>query len=315
MAGTELLQGAAVFSYLRAHRDDAEATRSAYWDEQVPGFALDDNRELDGACAAGNVSRSTGFLHTAAHWVLQTPWRRFGKPYRQFPDLQKLGRLIARRQSRQFTEDMARQVLTVALAGSYLDLADRTATSCVIGDGYGVLSALLLLAHRGRKVIMVNLRKPLAADVAFLERAVPEASISLVRSDGEMLAALASDSIDVIAVQADDAAVLAVAPIGAVFNLVSMQEMTPEVISAYFRYLRAGPGQTAFYCCNRIHKVLPDGTVTEFDRYPWRDRDEILMDGICPWLSVFYSASPPFWHKKPESSFCRHRIAYLAKDS
>jgi hypothetical protein len=315
MASTELLQGAAVFTYLCAHRDDAEATRSAYWDEQVPGFSLDYDRQLDGACAAGNVSRNTSFLHTAAHWVLQAPWRRFGARYGQFPDFQKLGRLIARRQERQFTEDMMRQVLTVALVGRYLNLADRSATSCVIGDGYGVLSALLVLAHRGRKVIMVNLRKPLSADVAFVERAVPNVGISLVRNDAEMAAALASDSIDVIAVQADDAAALAAASIGAVFNLVSMQEMTPDVISAYFRYLRAGPGRTAFYCCNRVHKVLPDGTVTEFDRYPWRDQDEILMDGICPWLSVFYSSSPPFWHKKPESSFCRHRLAYLAKDA
>jgi hypothetical protein len=65
-----------------------------------------------------------------------------------------------------------------------------------------------------------------------------------------------------------------------------------------------------FYCCNRLEKTLPDGTITRFRNYPWKDDDKIIVDELCPWHQYYYSASFPFYHQYDGP--VQHRLALMA---
>jgi hypothetical protein len=175
---------------------------------------------------------------------------------------------------------------------------------------------LLALTATSRKVITVNLTKPLLLDVINIRRAVPEGAVALVETAQDVRTALDDPAIRFIAVQADNAAVLIHASIGLAINIVSMQEMDADVIKAYFRILRANPAmETVFYCANRLAKPLPDGTVARFADYPWRPDDSIMVDAICIWAQWTYSRRPPFWHHRwGKDRVIWHRLARLSKD-
>ena len=95
-----------------------------------------------------------------------------------------------------------------------------------------------------------------------------------------------------------------------------MQEMDPPVIEGYFRILRRNQAdRTLFYCCNKALKKFKDGPEIRFDGYPWHADDEILVDGISPWSQVFYSKTPPFWHRRAGGDRATpHRLVYLHRE-
>lgn len=210
---------------------------------------------------------------------------------------------------------MIRQVLTLALIRDRVGLAPAGQCNLVIGDGYGVLTSLFLLAAPDRRTILVNLTKPLLLDLAYVRMAAPDAGLALVSTSDEMERALADDGIRLIAVRADDAACIKTAPIGVAANVVSMQEMDPDVISGYFDILRQNQAPTtSFYCCNKRYKRLKDGTEVRFEEYPWRGSDQILLDAVCRWSQWIYSKQPPFWqYRRGASRVIWHRLAKLVR--
>lgn len=299
-------------SFLEAASGDAEAGQSAYWRQQVEGFSVNPDGTVAGSTVLGSVSAKTGPLHTAAHWMLQHPYRRMGRGLGAYEECQRLGRDIAACQGRQFTHDMIRQALSLALIRQHVDLSDPADCNLVIGDGYGVMASLLMLGVPHRRCIAVNLTKPLLLDLACIRRALPETRFALVSDEAEMRDALADRDLGLIAVQADNAAVLAQAPLGLAINMVSMQEMVPDTIADYFRTLRANKArETAFYCCNKLRKKIDGGH--DFDDYPWRPDDRVLHDGVCPWNVLSYTKWPPFWRRKKSRSWIWHRLAVMAK--
>ncbi len=301
----------AALEALEASVHRPEAGRSAYWEHGVTTFDVAADGTTTGSSVLGMVSRKTGPLHTAAHWLLQAPYRRMAADFPAYRDCERLGRVIAGRQGRQFTYDILRQALSLALIRAHVSL-EGPGCNLVIGDGYGVMAALLALAAPHRPVITVNLTKPLLLDLVSLRRAVPDLQVALVEDAADMKEALSRPG-GVIAVRADDAAIVKNAPVALAVNIVSMQEMAPETIAGYFDALRANPApETAFYCCNKVEKRLEDGTVTRFEDYPWRAADRVLADEICPWSMVIYSRRPPFWHRRTNP--IRHRLAVLDKD-
>jgi hypothetical protein len=52
-------------------------------------------------------------------------------------------------------------------------------------------------------------------------------------------------------------------------NIASMQEMNMKTIDDYFTLVNSQALPTYFYCANRISKNLPDGSIINFDDYPW----------------------------------------------
>ena len=80
-------------------------------------------------------------------------------------------------------------------------------------------------------------------------------------------------------------------------NIASMQEMDPHIIQKYFQMIRHQPQETYFYCCNRVQKTLPDGTITRFFEYGWEPEDAILVDELCPWHQEAPMNRPPFKYR------------------
>lgn len=305
---------AAALRALERVAGDDESGQSSYWREEVQGFEVNAEGILTGAGPMGNVSRKTGRAGSAAHWVLQTPFRVIGRRFAAFADTLHQGRLVARRQGRQLTQDMMRQVLALSLIREHLGDKALDGAAVVIGDGYGVMTSLLRLVYPERTVIAVNLTKPLLADLSFAQRVVTDTSIAVPAAPAEMRSAFARGDVGIIGVRADDADLLASVPVALAINIHSMQEMSASVIDRYFHLLRAAPGdRTAFYCCNRVEKTLYDGEVIRFEAFPWRDGDAYLVDEICPWDHWEYGPRPPFWRRNPNLK--RHRLALLEKDA
>lgn len=300
---------------LEAETGKSEQGQSSYWREGVKEFEVSADGTVTGASVLGMVSSKNSAFHRLAHWVLQAPFRAMGRRFPALKDSLALGHQVTRRQGRAFTYDILRQCLTLALIRRFVPLDTQPGVSVVIGDGYGQMTALLALAHPGRKAIAVNLTKPLLLDLVFIRQAVPGIGIALVRDAAEMEEALADPAIGVIGVQADNAAVLAAAPIALAVNVVSMQEMDPPVVAHYFHLLRNNRAdRTAFYCCNKLWKRLADGTEVKFSDYPWHAEDDIVLDEICQWSQWVYSKKPPFWqYRKGDWRIVWHRLAWLAK--
>ena len=298
---------------LHADAERPEDARSSYWELEIENVQVSAADEVMGKSVLGSVSTKTGPLHGVAHWLLQAPFRHMGRNFRDFAKIQRLGRLIAQRQGRQFTHDMIRQALSFALVRHYGHDMDDGDCALVIGDGYGVLSSLNLLADPHRRVITVNLTKPLLLDLIFAGKAAPDATVALVSGQEDMAEALSRPEVRLIGVQADNAKAIAQAPIGTAFNIHSMQEMDAPVIAGYFDLLRNNRArQTLFYCCNKNVKTLLDGSESRFDAYPWHPEDQVLHDGICPWAQLSYSKKPPFWYRRQGGDLVtRHRLATM----
>ena len=68
--------------------------------------------------------------------------------------------------------------------------------------------------------------------------------------------------------------------------------------NSYFGLIRSqNLKKNYFYCCNRVSKKLPDGTVVSFDDYPWLETDKVVFDEVCDWYSEFPISRPPFVKK------------------
>jgi hypothetical protein len=311
-----MLTGDAALIALEAQANQAEAGQSAYWRQGVTTFDVKADGTIIGNSVLGMVSEKTGPLYRLAHWLLQAPFRAMGARFGTLSDSLAIGRLIAGRQNRAYTYDLLRHSLTLALIRHYVPLDAASDVSAVIGDGSGLMASHLLLAHPNRKVVSVNLTKPLLLDLVRIRQAVPGIGIALVADAAGLQAALSDPAIRSIAIQADNARLLALAPIGLAVNIVSMQEMDPAIVADYFHHLRQAPAAaTAFYCCNKLWKRLSDGTEVEFSKYPWRDADRVLLDEACGWSQWVYSKRPPFWHyRKGGDRVIWHRLAWLDKD-
>lgn len=306
------------------HSDKVDDGASSHWRLDDPGrgdhplkndpFSLTYGAEgFRSIGPIGAISHKTGLAHRAAHRLLQLPSRTLGRTFKEFRNIDRNAASIAARQGRIYDKDLLRHSLTLALLREHLDLASERDPIAVIGDGFANMTSLVLANLPLSRVILVNLTKTLLVDLAFVFKAFPEAGIALVRNAGEMNEAMARDDIRIIAVGADDAELLAGVPIVLGINILSMMEMDPPVTKMYFDVLRKCPrARTAFYCCNRVEKRLPDGTITRFFDYPWDRDDEILVDEPTPWDKYAYRGKPPFYYK---GGTTHHRLVRLKKVS
>lgn len=290
----------------------SDASASAHWRDMHRDFRYEAG-EFRGLRGFGGYAPSPGWFRRSAHRLLQRPFRRLGRALARFDDADRAAEQILGMQDRNYDLDALRQALTAALLLEKVParLAPG-ATAAVIGDGFSMLSALLLTLAPGVRIISVNLTRTLLVDLVFLARALPTLKFALATDAASFATLLSDQEVRVIALRAEDAPLLAACPLDLAANVVSMQEMDPPVIAGYFKALREGAGPpVAFYCCNRLEKTLPDGTVVRFRDYPWSARDEILLDEPCPWSQTFYTWRPPIYRKYDGPIW--HRLALLEK--
>ena len=304
-----MLVGDKIKYHLVSILDTHQPGKSSHWQEQLQRFSYSEDTGISGLIGLGSTS-SGGVVRRALHWLMQIPLRVSAGNYRRQHQLMRSARHIARSQGRLLDQDILRQVLTYAFCERRLPWLRENGVSVVIGDGFGVLASLLYL-HTKNKIVSINLSEILLTDYVSTRGIVPSGATALVESTSELNDALAEQDIRLVYLQAKDHELLRMLDISMAFSVCSMHEMDPSIAQQYFADLRGCKGREAFfYCCSRVKKVMPDGTVTRFEQYPWFAEDDILVVGLCPWNQYFYSGGLPYYRKF--AGPVQHRLARLA---
>jgi len=193
-------------------------------------------------------------------------------------------RELVRRMGLFFSQDAFRQACTRSFLREHIAQL-RVENILIIGDGHGILAALLHQEYPQANIFLIDLGATLFFQAWYLQRAFPDAvhlmanEIEDVRETAGFYYCPAEHLQDLRHVNFDLA-----------INVASMQEMNMDTVRNYFTLLRRHSTHL-FYCCNRLEKQLPDGTVTRFTEYPWKTDDKILVDEACPWHQFFAGRS------------------------
>jgi hypothetical protein len=149
----------------------------------------------------------------------------------------------------------------------------------LIGDGEGFFGALLRRVLPGTAIWSVDLPKQLVFQARMYAAADPSVRMSVgARAAADVRFVLPAD------VDAVDR------PIDLAVAIASMQEMTAASVASYFEALRARSTHASrFYCVARAEKVMPGGEISRFAEYPWSERDEVFIDGRCPFYTHYLS--------------------------
>jgi hypothetical protein len=210
------------------------------------------------------------------------------KKYRCPPCFILIGKQIAKKSNRLFDFDCIKQVLS--LTSIMENYPGVLRSICIVGDGYGYFASLIRAISPTSFILCINIKEVLEIDKKYYEM-VNEADQKIQFIDAKNYAEIQNYKIDLFV------------------NIVSMQEMNPSVIRKYFEYIRnSKAGDKYFYCCNRLEKTLPDGTVIKFRDYPWIPC-EIIFDELCPWYQQYPDSIPPFW--KSFDGPVQHRMVKL----
>jgi len=315
-----MYSGQACIDYLAGTVSQSDPAASSHWRKFGADFQFS-GKDFQGLNGFGGCSRPYRGVRRIVHQLLQSRFRRIGSTHPGFTEFEKIAKEITSRQDRAVDLDVLRQVITLAFLKRLVpEILVPKGLVCVIGDGFASMTSLLLASRSAGQVVLVNLNKTLLVDLWYLKlwmgRASFESRVHLITDEEDLAAALAQpredDSGAVLAIQASQHELLRKCPIDLALNVVSMQEMDPPMIAEYFEDLRVSAGRSPilFYCCNREEKVLPDGTITRFSEYPWRQGDEVLIDERCPWHQQYYSTSPPFY--RAYDGPIRHRLTRLS---
>ena len=220
------------------------------------------------------------------------------------------GHSVAKAQNRIFYLDMLRQALTLAFCNSTVsEFKANNKLHLVIGDGFGSLTSLISLCT-DNKIVSINLNEILLVDYIYTRGIFSDTNTALVTTEAETREAFEDSNIRLIYIQAQNHSFLRVLPVHFAYNIASMQEMKPVTVKRYFDDLRNCMSRGVnFYCCNRIEKTLPDGTISRFSEYPWSSDDIIITDELCPWHQYYYSKWPPYYHRYDGPT--QHRLVRL----
>ena len=188
------------------------------------------------------------------------------------------------------TFDVFRQVCSMELIKRELpaDMLCKRMHALMIGDGYGVLSALFRSIFSNSAIVMVDIGKTLLFQAYYCQKAHPDCVHELANTAVEL------DSVDFVYCPTEQLEIFGRFEFDIAINIASMQEMDVPTIARYFDFLRnCLRPNNLFYCCNRESKTLHGGEVSKFMEYPWQDGDRYLVDGYCPWHQYFFSQLIP----------------------
>src|SRR3989338_2443955 len=171
----------------------------------------------------------------------------------------------------------------------------------VIGDGYGFMSCFLKKIFPDASVILVDLGKTLFFQACYCQTVYHTGNHVMIGENHSYI-----DDFDFLYCPADRLEHFSCLlqksglKIDVSINIASMQEMTPEMVGQYFKFMRQHLCfENLFYCCNREKKILRGGEVLEFKNYPYLDQDIHYIDEYCPWYWFFLTARPYVYQNKP----------------
>ncbi|MDB4852589.1 putative sugar O-methyltransferase [Alphaproteobacteria bacterium] len=196
---------------------------------------------------------------------------------------------LARVQGRVMSYNCVKQALCLNAVEKYGLNFDGKRVA-IIGDGNGYLGMLLKTLYPDVKIIQINLAKVLMFDLIFTSQIFNFDKVSVVLNSEDY-----RKTADLNFIPAEEVFAINLSDVDFFFSVASMQEMDMRVINSYFELIRSqNLRKTYFYCCNRVSKKLPDGTVVSFDDYPWLETDKVAFDEVCDWYSECPISRPPF---------------------
>ena len=215
------------------------------------------------------------WLTSFSHWLLSEKKSELAEG---IGVLRKLFRRIHPEFQLKLTFDAVRQVLVWNAIRPHLSRR-RTLRWVLVGDGFGILSALIKEYQPDAKLFLIDLPKTLVFQSVYVQMMHPSCTHALLEDGVE------ADFIYAAAPGLPDDR----GPFDVFVNVASMQEMTMPVIQGYFDFFRrTGCDDHLFYCCNRVEKRLPGDEVIRFDDYPWNGADVFLIDELCPFHRFFF---------------------------
>jgi hypothetical protein len=311
-----MILGDEVFEVLKSEAEFSEKNISSHWVEYLKDFKYENGKFSGKGLPEGGGGRRS-FPGSLVDYIFQTPFRRQGKQFTEFSKILQCAKRVHKERDTSLQLGTLRQVLSLSFLQQHHIFDQLIDPIVVIGDGFGIMSSLLLsyLAKSKIKVVTVNLTQNLLIDAVFIKKSIPSANICLVKNAEAYHKAQNDSEVDVICIQADNSQLIGNASIGLVINIASMQEMTPSVTAEYFSFVRTSTNKnTFFYCVNRIEKILPDGVVSNFFKYPWHPKDQIIVDELCPWHQYYYNyRKPPFYFQYDGKH--QHRLVLVHNDS
>jgi putative sugar O-methyltransferase len=194
--------------------------------------------------------------------------------------MHRLAQKVSRAMGLDPTSDVFRQSCTVDLLKRNIpeDMQNTRMRFLMIGDGFGVLAALFKAVFPSSTIFLVDLGRTLLFQSYHCGKAYPDSAHVLVDN------LVDPNNADFVYCPTENLDMLDQFKFHGAVNISSMGEMTIPAIERYFEFFRNHfEEDNFFYCCNREFKVLVGGERTEFYQYPWSEKDEHLIDKVCPW--------------------------------
>jgi hypothetical protein len=293
----------------------SDKAASSHWIEFAKKFSVrpvENDFELAGY--GFGESSSYGLSAQISAWV----GNMFHMTYLAMPDLRqdvRDAKEVVAKMGLAFSADAFRQACTLNFLASQLKSGAPPDRILVIGDGHGILSALLHRRYPAAQIFLADLGSVLFFQAYHLHKAYPDAQQILTDENAAEVGVFGF-------CPADRLETLPAEPFCLAINVASMQEMDPAVTTNYFTLLRLH-NTRLFYCCNRLEKsFMGGGGDVRFMDYPWTPSDVHLVDELCPWHQWFFGrgASPfvrvlglpiPFMHRYDGPHW--HRLTCLGK--
>lgn len=302
-----MIKGEIIISKLSNTIYKKETVSSSHWNKYHENFRYELN-SLKGVEGFGHINKNYGFFSDFIHKVFQTKYRNISSKSSFFKQIDLSASEISKSQKRANNLDVLRQTLTIDFLNQKIDFKKINRT-LIIGDGFGTMTTLLMENKLSKQIFLVNLRKTLLVDLLYLKIIIGdkrfEEEVILLDNKNDVTKIKANHK--VIAIEAENYNILRVIDKDLVLNIASFQEMDLVVIKNYFKFLYTQKNKSFyFYLCNREEKFLPDGSLIRFKDYPFKTKDLLIIDELCPWHQDFYTFRPPF--KRLYDGPTRHQL-------
>lgn len=274
--------------------EDYEHTQSSHWQKYHSNFQYSNGR-LNGLEGFGTNNPPLKGFKKIIYYTLLKRYTKHQYNKQSFKNIKSNALSIVNKQKRAFDLDVLRHCLTIDFLNHHKVLG-KDKTVVVIGDGWGIMSTLLLKMKLAKRVILVNLNKTLLVDLTYLNLVLPEIiENSVLLEKKEDVSKLGDEKL--IAIRADNYELIQNLSKDVAINIASFQEMNIDVVNNYLNYIESNDKEVILYHCNRISKELPDGKISSINDYIFNKKRKYIIDEECPWHIDFISQKPPFIFK------------------